>query len=210
MRFKLKYIRRATLAAFAAACAIGLLAACGSSGSSTATNASASASGTTSTSTTPSASGFRERIAKLRKCLQENGVTLPQGKPGTPGQGLRAFQLPKGMTRTQYDAVLKKCGGGLGGLGGRFAGGRRGKLRNSPQFKAALAKFSTCMSENGIKLPQANASGNGPIFNTKGVNTTTPQFKAALAKCRPALSKVLPVVPGAGAGAEPGAPPSVG
>ncbi len=203
MRFNLNHTRRAALAALAAACAIGALAACGSSGGSTAAK-SASASGTTSTSTTPSSPAFGERIAKLRKCLHENGVGSQRRKPGTPpGQGLRGLQLPKGMSRAQYNAVLKKCG-----LGGALAGAGRRGLRNDPQFKAALSKFSACMTEHGIKLPPANSSGTGPVFNTKGVDTSSPQFKSAVAKCRPALAKAFPVLPGSGARA--GAPQGAG
>jgi hypothetical protein len=161
------------------------LAACGGSSTSTSTNASASATGT-------GASGAGQRGGRfkaLRECLQKNGIALPQR---TPGQGPRGGggllgggggpQLPKGVTRAEFEAAVKKCGGlgGARGLGGqsRF---------NSPAFKQALAQFASCMRDNGVNVPEPNTSGSGPIFNTKGLNTGSAQFKTAEGKCRSKL-----------------------
>ncbi len=175
-----------------------LLAACGGSSkasSSTSTTASAS------TSTTGGLGGARAgRFAALRECLQKNGITLPQRTPGTrrpPGVG--GFlggagagpTLPKGVTRAQYEAALKKCGGG-------FAGHGTGARFSSPAFKAALAKFATCLRQNGVNVPSPNTSGKGPIFNTKGLNTASAQFRTAEAKCRTALIGAFRRGPGAG------------
>jgi len=185
-----------------------VLAACGgsstSSTSTSSTNASASTSATTST--TGGAVGARaSRFTALRECLQKNGITLPKPTPGQgrpPGGGFLGGgagpALPKGVTRTQYEAALKKCGGGSG-----FAG--RGNRIASPAFKAALAKFAACMRENGIKLPEPNSSGKGPIFNTKGVNTTSTQFKAADTKCASVLRATFRGTPGRAGGAPPAA-----
>jgi hypothetical protein len=180
------------------------LVACGgsstSSTSSSSTNASASTSATTSTTGAP-AGARAGRLTALRECLQKNGVTLPKPTPGqrrTPGGGFlgggAGTALPKGVTRAQYEAALKKCGGGTG-----FAG------RGNPAFKAALAKFAACMRENGVKLPEPNTSGKGPIFNTKGVNTASAQFKAADTKCARDLRASFRATPGRAAGAPPAA-----
>jgi hypothetical protein len=109
--------------------------------------------------------------------------------------GSGAGQLPKGTTRAQYAAALKKCGGNA------FAGGTSRRF-NSPAFKAALAKFATCMRENGVNIPAPNTSGKGPIFATKGLNPSSPQFKAAEVKCSGALR--------GGAGGARGGPPPAG
>jgi hypothetical protein len=138
----------------------------------------------------------------LRECLQKSGITLPQRSPGTrPPPGAGGFlgggaapQLPEGVTPAQYRAALQKCGAGA------FTG--RGRL-NNPAFKQSLAKFATCMRENGVNVPQPNTSGTGPVFSTKGLNTSSPQFKAAEAKCRSDLPQFLVRRPG-GAGAPPG------
>jgi hypothetical protein len=195
------------------------LAACGGSSkgssSTTATNA-AAATSTTSTSTSTSTTGpagkgpggpNSSRFAALRECLQKNGITLPKRTTGQRrsggaggflgGGGAAGPQLPKGVTRAQYEAALKKCGGNA------FAGGA-GRRFNSPTFKAALAKFATCMRENGVNIPAPNTSGNGPIFNTKGIDTASTQFKTAETKCSADLRGGFRG--GAGAGGAPGGP----
>jgi len=197
------------------------LVACGGSSSSS----SSATTATTSASTRTGAKGPNAgRFTAIRECLQKNGITLPKRTPGQKrpyGGGAGGFlggggpgavgglQLPKGMTRAQYEAALKKCGGGFAGRGGaRF---------KSPAFQAALAKFATCMRENGVNVPAPNTSGSGPVFDTKGIDTTSAQFKAAETKCRSDLSAAFRRGPGAGGasggtpgGGSAGAPPSSG
>jgi hypothetical protein len=199
------------------------LAACGSSSKSS--SASTNASAATTTTGAAGATGARGqgagRFAALRECLQKNGITLPKRTPGQrrPGGaggaggflgggtgGAGGPQLPKGVTRAQYEAALKKCGGG------NFAS-RGGSRFKSPAFKAALAKFATCLNQNGVKVPAPNTSGTGPVFDTKGINTSSAQFKAAEAKCQSDLSGAFRRGPGAGGpgaggpGGGAGAPP---
>jgi hypothetical protein len=78
------------------------------------------------------------------------------------------------------------------------------------------------MRKNGVKLPQPNTSGKGPIFNTKGIDTTSASFKAADAKCvrelrpggsaqpggRAAPGGGTPGTPGIPGGAAPGEAPA--
>lgn len=194
------------------------LAACGSSsGSSSNTSASASTTG---------AAGAKGpntgRFAAMRECLQKNGITLPQRTPGQrrPPGGAGGFlgggggtggtggpQLPKGVTRAQYEAALKKCGGGNFAGRGRGGGGARFK---SPAFQAALAKFATCLRENGVNVPTPNTSGNGPVFDTKGIDTSSAKFKAAEAKCQSDLSAAFRRGAGAGGGSASGGGPDGG
>jgi hypothetical protein len=194
------------------------LAACGSSSSS-----SSSTTATTSASTGTGAKGPNAgRFTAVRECLQKEGITLPKRTPGQkrPPGGAGGFlggggaggtagpQLPKGVTRAKYEAALKKCGGGSG----HFTRTRF----DSPTFKAALAKFATCMRQNGVNVPAPNTSGSGPVFDTKGIDTSSAQFKAAEAKCQSDLSGAFKR--GTGAGGAPGtngapagaAPPSSG
>jgi hypothetical protein len=165
-----------------------LLAACGGSSANKSTSTSASstqsAAKSTSTTTTPTTSttpggpAGAGRFAQLRQCMEKNGVTLPKRNPGQRGPrggflgGAAGPQLPKGVSRAQYEAALKKCGAGA------F---RDRPGASSPAFKEALARFAACMREKGVQLPEANTSGKGPIF--AGVNTSSPQFKAAESKC---------------------------
>lgn len=188
------------------------LAACGGSSGSTSSSTAATTSASATTPTTGGTPGARSgRFTALRECLQKNGITLPKRTPGqrpSPGAGGGFLgggpTLPKGVTKAQYEAALKKCGGsafrGFKGAGG-FAGGGF----NTAAGKAALAKFSTCMSENGVKIPAPNTSGKGPIFNTKGIDTSSAKFREAEAKCRTDLLGAFRTHPGAAG--EPGVPP---
>jgi hypothetical protein len=183
------------------------LTACGGSSKSSSTSTNAAA----TTSTTGGSARGRNagRFAALRECLQKNGITLPKRTPGQPrpggpggpggflGGGGAGPQLPKGVTRAQYEAALKKCGFGA------FAGGDARRF-NNPLFKQALAKFSTCMRENGVNVPTPNTSGKGPIFNTKGLNTTSAQFRTAEAKCSGDLRSTFRRGPAGGAPGGPG------
>ncbi len=183
------------------------LAACGGSsdGSNSATSAGKSA--------TPARKGAGSATsAALRSCLAKQGIALPSASAGAgpnssapptassaqrPGGG---FKLPKGESTTQLQAALKKCGGGS------FPAGARAGFGGANSSKT-LAKFSSCMRENGVKLPTANTSGKGPVFNTKGLNTSSASFKAAESKCSSDLGAAGV---GGGAPAGGGTPPGGG
>jgi hypothetical protein len=202
---------RPVLAVLMLALASVALAACGgSSKSSSTTTATASA----STSTAGGTKGAQGRFTELRECLQKNGVTLPKFNPGKrPSPGSGGFlggsggaggpQLPKGMSRAQYEAVLKKCGGDFG-RGGGFRG--LGSRFSSPAVKEGLDKFATCMRQNGVNVPSPNTSGKGPVFNTKGLNTSSATFREAESKCRSDLQGAFRARPGGVAA--PGGTPS--
>jgi len=169
------------LAAVLAVGAVLALAACGGSTATGAKNASASTS-------TP-ASG-KDRRAALRECLEKQGVKLPsapsggaqQGSPPTGGgSGFTppAGGAPSGTSQSKLQEAFRKCGGGS------FPGGAR--PGNSSAFKASLTKFAQCMRENGVSLPAPNTSGKGPVFDTKGIDTSSSSFKSAQSKCRSQL-----------------------
>ncbi|HMD55987.1 MAG TPA: hypothetical protein VKG82_00800 [Solirubrobacteraceae bacterium] len=182
------------------------LSACGSSSSKSASAASATAPSTTGS---PTPKSLASRFAALRECLAKNGVTLPQRPAGQrPGGGFLGgaggFHLPAGVSRAQYEAALNKCRAGA-----RLSGGTRGfgRLR-SPAFRVALRKFAACMRANGVNVSEPNTSGSGPVFGTKGLDTTSPQFKVAISKCSSDLRSTyrhpstgaVPGTPGAAAG----------
>jgi hypothetical protein len=215
------------LAILTLAC-LGLTACGGSSGNSTnaaATGAvTAGTSGASSTSGSPSqgnkSGAGRPGFSAIRECLRKNSVTLPKRTPGSGGPAGGAFlgagggaggpRLPKGMTRPQFEAALKKCGGG--NFGARFGKGATGARRiNSPVFRAALVKYAACLRQNGVNIPAPNTSGKGPIFGTKGIDTSSPRFRAATMKCRGTLIGAFRRPPGAGAAnGTSGSPPAGG
>ncbi|HEY3828487.1 MAG TPA: hypothetical protein VGL57_04765 [Solirubrobacteraceae bacterium] len=144
------------------------------------------------TGTPPAGGPNGTRFAAVRECLSKSGVTLPERPAGGGllGGGPRGGSptLPKGMTPTQYSELLKKCGANFRGAGARGPGAFKNRRPlNGAGFRQALAKFGTCLRQNGVKLPAPNTSGKGPIFNTKGVDTKSPQFKQAEVKCRAVL-----------------------
>jgi len=187
-----------------------LLAACGgsSTSSTSSTGTSASTAPKTTTPTGKAPAGGANRFAALRECLKKNGITLPKFTPGKrPSATTHGAFLPKGVSKSQYEAAVKKCGGR-----GAFAGGA-GRF-SSPEVKQALAKFSSCMRENGVAIPKANTSGKGPIFSSKNLNTSSAKFKTAETKCAKDLGGAFHARPGAAGGGAPGgpggAPPAAG
>jgi hypothetical protein len=207
--------RRKRIRALLALCVLGAclaLAACGSSG-----GGSSSAANTSGTAASKAGRQGSGRFTALRSCLQKQGITLPAPpsgatrRPGTPGAGApgggrRGLQLPKGVTQAQFQAALKKCGGA------NFQRGGAGGL-NSASARAGLAKYAACLRQNGVDVPAPNTTGNGPVFNTKGIDTSSSKFKAAEKKCQSELKGIFPggapggTPPG---GAPNGAPPSGG
>ena len=204
-----------------------VLAACGSSSTSTTQSASAGGSAGASAGATGSTGPAGGRFTALRQCLSQHGITLPQrtaGQGRTPGQGRPPggatgrggffgggagatggrgfFRPPAGVSASQFAAALKACGGGAG-----FGAGRA--PANNPSAVTALTKFATCMRSNGVNLPAPNTSGGGPVFNTKGLSTTSASFRAADAKCAPDLRGTF-FGRGRGAGATGAAAPSTG
>jgi hypothetical protein len=175
IHLNLNRVRRTAtaLAALLAACIA--LAACGGSGGST----------TASTATTRSAV-ITGRLAKLRECLQKNGIPLAGGSGVVL---LLGAQLPKGVTRAQYEATLRKCVAG---------GSSSGNQPVSVALLKAVGKYVACMRSNGVSMPPPNASGNGPVINTTGVNLTSAVYKAAQRKCGLLLQRIIQAGPGAG------------
>lgn len=155
------------------------LAACGGSSS-----ASGAASTSSATSTAAGGATGAGRFTALRSCLEKQGIKLPAPRAGRPpsggfgaggryGRPAGGFHPPAGSSRTKLAEAIKKCGGSAFNRA-RFGGAA----------KAALEKYAACMRENGVNLPAPNTSGNGPVFNTKGIDTSSAAFKTAEGKCR--------------------------
>jgi len=181
----------------AAALAVLLLSACGSSSSSGA--------GTGSGGKTTAQTGSGARSAALRECLEKAGITLPSAPSGNPGSaappsgGAGGFKPPEGASGSKFQEAIKKCGGG------GFPAAGRGNL-DSASAKAALTKYASCMRENGVSLPTPDTTGKGPVFSTKGLDTSSQAFKSAQKKCQSDLKGAF----GAGAPPSGGPPPGGG
>jgi hypothetical protein len=191
------------------------LAACGSSASSSHTSSSSAVAKSPATSPNSAQGPGSSQFAALQSCLRKQGITLPSvptganrpsgsAGPGAPGAGAGGFQLPKGISRSQYQAALKKCGGAS------FTPGSAGAF-NSATARAALAKYASCLRQNGVNVPAPNTSGKGPVFDTKGIDTSSAAFKSAQSKCQSDIKGVIAGGTGGGtppAGAGTGGPPN--
>jgi hypothetical protein len=109
------------------------------------------------------------------------------------------LQRPEGVSQAQFEAALKKCGGG------KRPQGSAGAL-NSASARAGLVKYAACLRQNGINVPEPNTTGNGPVFSTKGIDTSSSKFKTAQSKCQSDLKGAFP----RGGGAPPAGSPSGG
>jgi hypothetical protein len=109
------------------------------------------------------------------------------------------LQPPAGVSQSQFEGALKKCGAGNRRPGGGL---------NSASARAGLVKYAACLRQNGVNVPEPNTTGQGPVFNTTGIDTSSSKFKAAQSKCQSDLKGAFPG--GAGAGAPPAGPQSGG
>jgi hypothetical protein len=75
----------------------------------------------------------------------------------------------------------------------RTTGGRGAGATGSTGFRSTrkIRRFGACMRANGVKLPEPNFSGSGPVFKTKGFEMNSEQFRAAADKCRGYLRQSL-------------------
>jgi len=85
------------------------------------------------------------------------------------------------------------------GATGAAASSRASTILKNSRFQKALSRFAACLRQNGVAIGEPNTSGKGPLFDTKGISTSSPQFKAASAKCRATLFKALQTKPAANA-----------
>jgi hypothetical protein len=203
MPHTLKPVRRIATVSLALGLAALALAACGSSSSKTTSSTNAAAASANPQSTQPG----HGRFSALRECLQKQGITVPKRKPGG-GAGIfgggSGAQLPKGVTREQFLAAIKKCGGGSPPRRAPRAFGPTNL--KTPAVRAALTSFAACMRQHGVNVPPPNTSGKGPVFNTSGLNVAGTQFHAAQVACFPELRSALGVRPGGASGSPPQAP----
>jgi|GEM_PF-4062959 len=167
-------------AGLVAAAALVACAGCGSSQPKVASAPSATVSATTGRSGPFAGPG---RFAAVRSCLEREGLRLPRPPAGGPFGGFRGGgSPPAGLSRSQLEADLRRCG-----VEPRHRRAGAASFLHNPQVVAALEAFAACMRAHGIDLPKPNTSGSGEIFNAKGLNTASPAFRTAYLACREKL-----------------------
>ncbi|MFB7369689.1 hypothetical protein ACFC0D_07620 [Streptomyces sp. NPDC056222] len=84
-----------------------------------------------------------------RKCLREQGLDVPEPKPGEQGVGLTIGG--DGMSKEKMEKAFKACQGKDGGAG-------LGKEPTQADKDKALA-YAKCMRENGFNMPDPKFDG---------------------------------------------------
>ena len=169
--------RRVTALALMSAFIVLVATGCGSSSSS-------------SSSATASTTSQDAARVKFTQCMRDNGVDIPDN----PGQG--GGSRPN-IDRTKLQAAAKACQKYQQAAVGTISDAQR------QEFQDAFAKFSACMRQNGVDVPDPSAGGGGPPAGGGGqLDQSDPKVQAATKACQDKL-------PQRGQGG-PGGPPGGG
>jgi hypothetical protein len=122
-------------------------------------------------------------LVGLEGCLRRQDIVLAEGSEkadedvgigGVLGQG--GMRVPPGVTRRRFEAALRKCG---------FANMQvEGAPITNPTFRRRILQLTVCLRARGFKIPAPDLSGNGPVFDTSGIDITSPSWIAAKRTCR--------------------------
>lgn len=149
--------------------------------------------GSSTAATTGDATAVRtggEEAGRLRACLSEHGVDLPE-RPrrvegaappdGPPPRGARMAPLGADLSETdreRLETALEDCGGRP------FTAARRAPAIDD----AALGRYVACVRSNGYDLPDPDTSGDGPVFDADEVDRDDPAFVRASRACERLLA----------------------
>lgn len=143
----------------------GLLAGCGTGDGGGADVASVTGAGTQAAASAQPTEDPKEKALKFAQCMRENGIDVPDPKPG---QGVRLTLRPG--SEQQMEKARAAC------KEWEPAGGERGGGRNDERLRAMAA----CMRENGVEnFPDPE---NGMMRITPEVGED-PDFDKAREKC---------------------------
>jgi hypothetical protein len=135
---------------------------------------------------------------KLTQCLRDQGVNVPDnpGAGGGAGGGGGA-QLTDSDRQKLRTAIQGPCKQYQSQAFGNITDAQR------QAFRDALTKFSACMRQHGVDLPDPGAGGNaGPPAGANRLDQSDPKVKAATTACR---DKLPQNGPGGGRGLRGGA-----
>jgi hypothetical protein len=146
---------------------VGALAACGTTGGLTVNG-----------SATPP--GFFER---LDTCLKAHGIANPETSAKAAEVehtipallGLEGIPLPTGVSESQYEAALRRCGATSVHV-------RRAAITSS-LVKRRILSVRSCLASNGFTLPVANFHGPGPVLNTSAIDARSARWVATSMGC---------------------------
>lgn len=113
---------------------------------------------------------------KLEQCLRENGVELP-ARPGAGGGAVRVDRAKvekaiEGPCKNEQQAAVGTI-----------------SEKDRQEFEDAVAKFSQCMRDNGVDVPDVVMGGPGPSTTRSRVDRDDPKVRAAQEKCQSKLPR---------------------
>ncbi|MDI3421551.1 hypothetical protein [Streptomyces luteolus] len=89
---------------------------------------------------------------KLRKCLREQGIDMPDPEPGQDPRGLT---LGGDADPKKFQEALKKCGSGTSG--------RKGGGSMTQADKDKMIKYAQCMRKNGVDMKDPKFDGGSAV-----------------------------------------------
>ncbi|MET9854672.1 hypothetical protein ABZY57_17215 [Streptomyces sp. NPDC006450] len=111
-----------------------------------------------------------DNALKMRKCLRENGVDMPDPKPGEDPRGMT---LGAGTDQEVLKKAMDTCGMKGPGSGGEI-----------PQAEKDKAlKQAKCMRDNGFDMPDPEFNGNARTGFSIPEGADKDAFMAQLNKC---------------------------
>jgi hypothetical protein len=111
--------------------------------------------------------------------MRENGVDVPDPKPGQPGIIIGREGGPE-PNEADFQAAEEKCR--------KHLEEARPELseEQEAEFKDAALKHAQCMREHGIEMPDPQFESGGRVQQRigPGVDPTDPRFREAERECR--------------------------
>jgi hypothetical protein len=127
----------------------------------------------------------REAQVKFAECMRENGVDIPDPKPGE-GQRIRVGP-DSGIDPEEFEEASKACE--------KYREDIRPQLSEEEQqeFKERALEFARCMREHGVDMPDPTFDSNGGVKIQagpgRGLDRDDEDFQAAQEACGDLMGK---------------------
>ena len=122
---------------------------------------------------------------KYARCMRENGVDMPDPKPG---QGGIRLSQPKGVSQSTMRTADEACRKYLKAVKPPEMSEEQQK-----EFREAALANARCMREHGINLPDPTFGANGEVSihirRGSGIDPESAKFKAAQKACESTMPK---------------------
>ncbi|MFF7181975.1 hypothetical protein [Streptomyces sp. NPDC008121] len=97
-----------------------------------------------------------DQALEHRKCLREQGLDVPEPKPGEEGVGLTIGG--DGMSKEKMEKAFKAC---------RDKGGAGMGKELTQADKDKMIKYAQCMRKNGVDMPDPTFGGGGAMAEAR-------------------------------------------